>query len=930
MWADLQQRRKLAEVALPLDAINEAASREKNLRIGHPCTLHVWWSRKPLAVCRALAFAQLVDDPSSRPDLFPSESEQARERERLFTLLCDLARWESRNDERVLAQAWSEIRRATNGDPPTVLDPFCGGGSVPLEAVRLGIPAEASDLNPLATLLTAALADLPARFAHAPSVVPKAQGTMERVEGGLSTDVRAYAERIRERALVKLAPLYPPAAGKEVHAWLWARTVTCPNPTCRAATPLVSKFLLSTKRGERVWAQPLVEGGRIRYEVRSGKGEVPAATVGRNGAKCVVCAGAIALEHVRAEGIAQRLGAHLMALAVDGENGRTFLDPDPEHERTALSARPEWEPESNLPDQALGFRVQRYGLKHHRDLFTARQLAALSTFADLAREARTEIEADAVRAGLPDDARALREGGTGARAYAEAVSVFLGLALGKLTDYASTLCSWMAPQARLGHTFVRQALAMSWDYAEGNPLSTSTGGYLRQAELIARVLDDATVPARSAQVTQHDAKKPRPTAASGAAPRCVVITDPPYYDNIGYADLADYFYVWLRPMLRDVYPELFRTMLTPKEDELVAAAERFKGDRKRAQAFFEQGLAEAFTRIREVQDPRYPLSIFYAFKQSESSEDGIVSTGWESMLEALLRSGFVVTGTWPMRTESMSRLRSLRSNALASSIALICRPRPEGAPRATRAEFLAELRGDFPAAMRRLRQAHVAPVDLAQAAIGPGIALFSRYAEVVEANGRPMTVRSALSLINQLLDEDLMADESELDAASRFAVTWFETYGFEPGSYGDAETLAKARVVSVAGIAEDGLVAATGGKVRLLRRGEPPPLAQADDATPAWRALLAIAERLHTGGEGAAAELLRGLSSTRASVRALAYRLYMVADRKKWSEDARAFNAVATAWPDLEQLAAGATPETQTTIETDALAPKDAQLPEEE
>lgn len=905
------QRRKLAEVALPLDAINEAAAREKNLRIGHPCSLHVWWSRKPLAVCRALAFAQLVDDPCSRPDLFPSEAEQARERERLFVLLGDLARWDSRNDERVLAQAWSEIRRATDGEPPTVLDPFCGGGSVPLEAVRLGIPAEASDLNPLATLLTTALADLPARFSRTPSVFPIAQATMERAGGGLSTDVRAYAQRIRERAVEKLAPLYPPTAGAEVHAWLWARTVTCPNPTCRAATPLVSKFLLSTKRGQKVWAQPIVDGGRPRYEVRSGKGEVPAATVGRNGAKCVVCAGAIALEHVRAEGMAQRLGAHLLALAVDGEHGRTFLDPDPEHERIALTARPEWAPESNLPDQALGFRIQRYGLKQHRDLFTARQLAALSTFADLVREARIEIEADAIRAGLPDDGRALRERGIGARAYAEAVSVFLGLALGKLTDYASTLCSWMPSQAKLGHTFVRQALPMSWDYAEGNPLATSTGGYLRQAELIARVLDDATVSARSAEVTQHDAKKPR-----DGAPRCVVITDPPYYDNIGYADLADYFYVWLRPILRDVYPDLFRTMLTPKEDELVAAAERFKGDRKRAQVFFEQGLGEAFTRIHEVQDPRYPLAIFYAFKQSESSEDGIVSTGWESMLEALLRSGFVVTGTWPMRTESMSRLRSLGSNALASSIALICRPRPEGAPRATRAEFLAELRGDFPAAMRRLRQAHVAPVDLAQAAIGPGIALFSRYAEVVEADGRPMTVRSALSLINQLLDEELMADESELDAATRFAVTWFETYGFEPASYGDAETLAKARVVSVAGIAEDGLVAASGGKVRLLRRGEAP-LAQADDSTPAWRALLAVADRLHTGGEGAAADLLRGLTVTRAAVRALAYRLYIIADRKKWSEDARAFNAVATAWPELEKLAAGAAPAAQTAIETD-------------
>ena len=915
------QRRKLAEVALPLDAINAASAHEKNLRIGHPCSLHIWWSRKPLAVCRALVFAQLVDDPSSRPDLFPTEPEQARERERLFVILGDLARWDSRNDERVLAQAWSEIRRATDGNAPTVLDPFCGGGSVPLEAARLGVPAEAADLNPLATLLTIALAELPARFAHAPSVFPDAQATMERPKGGLAADVRAYARRIRGRAVDRLAPLYLPDRGRgtprEVHAWLWARTVTCPNPTCGAATPLVSKFLLSTQRGQKVWTQPIVEAGRIRYEVRSGKGEVPAATVGRNGAKCVVCAAAIPLEHVRAEGMAQRLGAQLMAIAVGGDNGREFVDPDPEHERVALAARAEWAPESDLPEHALGFRVMRYGIKQHRALFTNRQLAALSTYADLVRDTRAEIEADALRAGRPDDGRPLREGGTGARAYAEAVSVFLALALGKLTDYASTLCSWMQGQAKLGHTFVRQALAMSWDYAEGNPLSEGTGGYLRQAELIARVLDDATVPARAAHVIQHDAKKPHPNVG-----RCVVITDPPYYDNIGYADLADYFYVWLRPILRDVYPELFRTMLTPKEDELVAAAERFRGDRRRAQRFFELGLGEAFTRLREIQHPEYPLTIFYAFKQTESADDGVVSTGWESMLEALLRSGFAVTGTWPMRTESTSRLRNLGSNALASSIALVCRPRPEDATRATRAEFITELRANFPAAMRRLQQGHVAPVDLAQAAIGPGIALFSRYAEVVEADGQPMSVRSALTLINQLLDEHLSAQEADVDTATRFALTWFETHGFEPGLYGDAETLAKARLVSVAGIAEDGLVEATAGKVRLLRRSEIR-VERIGDQTPVWLALLALADRLLESGESAAADLLRNLGSVRPALRAMAYRLFAVADRRKWSDEARAFNAVAIAWPELERLASGAPAAAQVQIETEPPEPED-------
>ncbi|MBX3269804.1 MAG: DUF1156 domain-containing protein [Sandaracinaceae bacterium] len=902
-------RRKLAEVALPLDAINDAAAREKHLRIGHPCSLHIWWSRKPLAACRALVFAQMVDDPSSRPDLFPTEEAQARERARLFELLSQLSRWESRDDERVLSQAWSEIRRAAGGDPPPVLDPFCGGGSVPLEAARLGVGAEAGDLNPLAALLTRALAELPGRFADVPSVAPQAQREMGAEGGGLSADVRHYARWIHERAAEKLAPLYPamrtPHGLLAPHAWLWARTVPCPNPGCGAETPLASKFLLATgprrKGGPagKTWAQPVVEGTRIRYEVRQGKGTPPAATVGRGGARCLVCGGAIPLEQVRAAGLAGHLGAHLLAIAVDTPDGRIFVDADAEQEERALGVVPEWAPETDLPEQALGFRIQRYGLRQHRDLFTPRQLAALAVFADLAKEVRPRIEEDARRVLLRDDDRPVRAGGSGPKAYAEAVSVFLALALGKLTDYASTLCSWMPGQAKLGHTFVRQALAMSWDYAEGHPLAESTGGYLRQADLIARVLDDATVRSRAARVLQHDAKQPHPGVT-----RCVVITDPPYYDNIGYADLSDYFYVWLRPILRDVYPDLFRTVLTPKEDELVAAAERFRGDRGKAKTFFERGLGEAFARMRDVQHPDYPLSVFYAFKQSETSEEGVASTGWESMLQALLEAGFSVTGTWPMRTESTSRLRNLGSNALASSIALICRPRPDDAPRATRAEFLSALRAEFPGAMKRLQQGHVAPVDLAQAAIGPGIALFSHYREVLEADGSSMTVRSALALINQLLDEHLSAHEGDLDAASRFAVTWYETYGFDAAPFGDAETLAKARVVTVASVADLGIVTASGGKVQLVPRAElrrDRPLA---DQAPAWLGLQRLAYALDVEGEREAAALLQSIGSLRPTVRALAYRLYASADRKKWNDEARTYNALVVAWPELERLAA--------------------------
>lgn len=904
-------RRKLAEVALPLDAINEAAVREKHRRIGHPCSLHIWWSRKPLAACRALLFAQMVDDPSSRPDLFPTEEAQARERGRLFELLGQLSRWESRDDERILAQAWSEIRRAAGGEPPPVLDPFCGGGSVPLEAARLGVRAEAGDLNPLAALLTRALAELPGRFADVPSVAPGSQRELDAKGGGLSADVRHYARWVHERAVEALSPLYPPVRTADglvpPDAWLWARTVPCPNPGCGAETPLASKLVLATGArkksggGTRTWAHPVVEGTRIRYEVREGTEEPPAGTVGRGGARCLVCGSAIPLAEVRAAGVAGKLGAHLLAIAVRTPAGRAFVDADAEQQEHALGAQPAWAPDTDLPAQALGFRVQRYGLRRHSDLFTARQLAALAVFSDLCRDVRAQIEGDARRTLALEDERPLSAGGHGPKAYAEAVSVYLALALGKLTDYASTLCSWMPGQAKLGHTFVRQALAMSWDYAEGNPLSEWTGGYLRQAELIARVLDDATVKRRSARVLQHDAKQPHPDVS-----HCVVITDPPYYDNIGYADLSDYFYVWLRPILRDVYPDLFATVLSPKEDELVAAAERFRGDREKAKSFFERGLGEAFARMRDVQHPDYPLSVFYAFKQSETSKEGVASTGWESMLEALLEAGFMVTGTWPMRTESTSRLRNLGSNALASSIALICRPRPDDATRATRAELLSVLRTEFPGAMRRLQQGHIAPVDLAQAAIGPGIGLFSRYREVLEADGSPMTVRSALGIINQLLDEHLSAHEGELDAVSRFAVTWYETYGFMSASFGDAEVLAKARTVTVTSVADLGLLTARGGKVQLVPRSELPRERPLDARAPAWLALQRLAHAMDHEGERAASELLQAIGSLRPTVFALAYRLYASADRKKWSEEARTYNALVVAWPELERLAASA------------------------
>ncbi len=884
-------RRKLIEVALPLEAINRESAREKSIRHGHPSTLHLWWARRPLAACRAVLFASIVDDPSSRPDLFPTEAEQEAERQRLFRLIEELVKWENTTNETVLEAARAEIVKATGGNPPPVLDPFCGGGSIPLEAQRLGLEAHASDLNPVAVLITKALIEIPPRFAGRPPVNPEAReklghGATWKGAQGLAEDVRHYGRWMRDRAFERIGHLYlkarlPDGGEATVIAWLWARTVTCPNPACGAQMPLVRSFALSTKKGKEWHVQPVVENGRVRFEVRQGT-EVPEGTVGRRGARCIVCGTTVPLDHVRIEGRAGRMGARMLAIVAEGDGGRVYLAPDSGHERAAEVETSADAPDTELPKQALGFRVQGYGMKKHRDLFTERQLVALTTFSDLVGEARERVLADG-----------------GDEAYADAVATYLAFAVDRCADYWSTLAIWAG--SFIAHTFGLQTLSMRWDFAEGNPLGSSTGSWVGAIEWIARSV--ATTPASGeARVQQLDATR----AVDGAA-EVLVATDPPYYDNIGYADLSDFFYVWLRRSLAPVYPELFSTLLTPKNQELVASSERFGGSRRDAGEHFERGLGDAFDRMRRAQDPSFPMTVVYGFKQQEGDGNGIASTGWDTMLEGLLGAGFSITGTWPIRTERPGRMRETGSAALASSVILVCRSRPPDAPIATRRELVNALRAELPAALKQLQHGNIAPVDLAQAAIGPGMAVFSRYAKVLEADGSRMTVRSALALINQTLDEILAEQEGDFDADTRFAVTWFEQRGFAEGPYGEADVLARAKDTSTGGLEEAGILRARAGKVRLLRRDE---LDEgwdpaADRRPTVWEATHHLARRLETGGEGAAAELLRRLGGLGEVARELAYRLYTTCERKGWAQEALAYNALVVAWPEIARLASG-------------------------
>lgn len=926
--------KKLIEVALPLEAINRESAREKSIRHGHPSTLHLWWARRPLAACRAVLFASLVDDPSSHPEQFPTEEAQETERQRLFRIIEQLVKWENTTNERVLGAARAEILKATDGNPPPVLDPFCGGGSIPLEAQRLGLEVHASDLNPVAVLITKALIEIPPRFAGEPPVNP---GYRFQVTGhssspvtrplfpktwkgaqGLAEDVRYYGKWMRDEAERRIGHLYPkvklpPEQGggeATVIAWLWARTVRCPNPACGAEMPLVRSFWLSTKKGKQAWVEPIVDrtGKAVRFDVRTGAGVAQEGTVGRQGARCLACGGSAPLAYVRAEAQAGRMESLPLATVAEAPRARTYVASDAAQLAAARNAQPSWKPEERVTTPSHDVdRLPMYGMYTWGDAFIPRQLVALTTFCDLVRDARERARADALAAGLADDGIGINDGGAGAIAYSDAIATYLAFAVDKGANIWSSITSWMSDRGALRETFARQAIPMVWDFAEANPLSDSGGNVTMFVDRIADVI--AFAPAAGVgHVALRDAMISAPFSSS-----LLACTDPPYYDNIGYADLADFFYVWLRRSVGAVHSDLFATLLTPKSGELVASPYRFKGGRQEASEFFENGLTAAFRKLREAQHTGYPFTTFYAFKQSESDEDdhdvngsrAVASTGWETMLEGLMKAGFAVTGTWPMRTESAGRAVARGTNALASSIVLVCRPRLEGAPVTTRRDFVSQLKKELPAAMKTLQREGIAPVDLAQAAIGPGMAVFSKYHRVLEADGAAMPVRTALSLINEALDGVLSEQEGEFDPETRWAIAWFEQFGMKEGPFGVAETLSKAKNTAVKALVDAGTVAARQGRVRLLRREELAPDwdPTRDRRVTIWEVTQHLIRLLEGAGEQAAARLLGQVGGVGEAARDLAYRLYVIADRKKWAQEALGYNGLVVAWPEISLLA---------------------------
>jgi len=835
----------------------------------------------------------------------------------LFRIIEKLVLWKNVNNEAVLEAARAEIMRSTGGNPPPVLDPFAGGGSIPLEAQRLGLEAYASDLNPVAVLINKALIEIPPKFAGQPPVNPRSRQQMMfdtewRGAAGLAEDVRYYGEWMRNEAEKRIGHLYPKVELPEAYgggeatviAWLWARTVKCPNPACGAQMPLVKSFWLSKKKGKKTWVEPVVdykqEPPMVHFEVKTGKGKPQDGTVERRGATCLCCETPVPFNHIRSEGQAGRMSAQLMAIVAAGNRRRIYLSPTAKDRVISTQARPDWKPEQELQGKCR-VSVPLYGMNTFGDLFTDRQLVALTTFSDLVSEVRVQVQHDAVAAGLLDDDVPINEGGSGGLAYAEAVVTYLAFGMDKIAEASSNICTWSSsPKNELVvSTFRRQALPMTWDFAESNPFASSSGSFESVISFVSKVIKFFSTASQGYALQGNATTISQPT-------HLLISTDPPYYDNISYADLSDFFYVWLRHSLRNIYPKLFGTMLVPKAPELVATPYRFDGDKLKAKEFFEEGLQKVFERMRQIAHLDYPMTVYYAFKQAEMTIDGeTASTGWETMLEGLIQAGFAITGTWPIRTERSARTRSIGSNALASSIVLVCRPRPEDAPMTTRRRFLRTLRRELPDALKELQRGNIAPVDVAQASIGPGMAIFSRYKRVLESDGSPLRVRAALALINETLDSYLNEQEGAFDGDTRWALAWFEQYGFENGPYGDAETLSKAKNTSVQGMVEAGILEAKAGQVRLLRRNEYAADwdASQDERLVVWEIAQQLIHHLQNKGELATARLMAQVGHQAEAAHDLAYRLYTICERKKWADEGIAYNSLVIAWPELTRLA---------------------------
>lgn len=904
--------KKLIEVALPLEAINKESAREKSIRHGHPSTLHLWWARRPLAAARAVIWASIIDDPSSHPELFPDEESQVKERQRLFSIIEKMVVWDNMSNEEVMETARKEIMKATNNNPPSLLDPFAGGGTIPSEAQRLGLVANAHDLNPVAVMINKATIEIPPKFVGNKPVNPNSENLLS-VGGswsgihGMIEDVLYYGNWIKEKAYEEIGHMYPlvevpkeQGGGKtNAVAWIWAHTVKCPNPACGCEMPLANGFTLSKKKGNEAYVEPILDSHakKITYGLRMGGGKPtnePKLSRGAN-FRCVLCGEATTPDYIKTEALSGRMGSTLIGIIGEGKKKRVFAAPNEEQILAANVEKPLEYPTGKLSDDRRALWTPLYGLDTFDKLFTNRQLITMTTLSRLVKDVQPIIETDAIKAGLKDDHVSLASGGYGAKAYSEAIAIYLGFAVDREANYCSSQNGWSGDF--IIQVFGRQGIPMAWDYAESNPFSNSTGNFSGAVKWVADAMENLPVNAQGI-ARQHDAQ-------SDCGLRNIMIsTDPPYYDNIGYADLSDYFYIWMRNSLRDIYPELFGTMLVPKAEELVAIPYRFDGDSSKAKAFFENGMLETCKMLHRYANEDYPISIYYAYKQSDTDKDEkTASTGWETMLSAIIEAGLTITGTWPIHTERETGLKA-HVNALASSIVLICRKRSENAPQTTRRNLVGALRRELRPALKKLQESNIAPVDLAQSAIGPGMSVFSQYRRVLEADGTKMSVRSALQIINEEVDLYFNEQIGSMDSASRFCVDLYTQCAYNDIRYGEAEVLATAKGTSIPMMASHGVLYAKGGVLHLVERNDLPERVDTNESN-IWLLTQQLTLAMAKGGVNACAEIVAAMFGSNAEyAKDLAYRLYTIAERKGWATEAYAYNNLVVAWPDIQSRAA--------------------------
>jgi putative DNA methylase len=941
MVTSVKSPKKLIEVAIPLDAINEEASRRKRKApYGYPTTLHKWWAQRPVAAARGILFAQLVNDPGFERNLGRgvNKDKAQLERERLFSLIQRLVSWDNTNDQSLLAEikqevkkSWLETCHLNRAHPladklfnpekmPPYLDPFGGSGGMPLEAQRIGMETYSSDLNPVAVMINKAMIELPPKFSCKPPIGPipssDKQGKLAQDwtgSRGLAEDVRRYGAWMREQAFSRIGHLYPKVTLPPEHgggeatviAWIWARTVKSPNPAySHVEVPLTSGFVLSTKAGKESWLEPVIEGDEYRFEVRSG---TPPSWA-KNGTKlarganfeCILSKTPIDDKYIKSESMAGRMGMRMLAVVVEGKDRRLYLPVTKADEEIAKQAQPQWQPTQPMNRKTKDLVSGRgYGFFTWADVFSNRQLVALTTLSDLVLEVITKATADAKLAGMIDDDIGLEDSGVNARAYGETIATYLAFAVSRVADYGCTAATWRPKDNAMRSGMPKQALPMTWDFAEGSPFGNSSSGFTDCVHVVSKVI--ATALGNNAY-GKSDQRSALNSVASHAETKVVISTDPPYYDNISYADLSDFFYVWLRKSLGSVFPSIFTTLLVPKDEELIASAHRHESHAA-AEKFFLEGMTQAMSCMADQAHPAFPTTIYYAFKQSDTTDAGTGNTGWETFLEAVLKAGFTITGTWPVRTESDNRQIGIEANALASSVVLVCRKRDPNSPTISRREFLRELKEELSEAVEVMigggaGYSVIAPVDLAQAVIGPGMAIFSKYASVLEADGSPMSVHAALVLINRMLVEG----DDAFDPDTQFCMAWFDQFGWSAGDFGQADVLARAKGTAVSGVQEAGVIEASGGKVKLLKHNEYPNdwSPENDNRIPAWEALHQMIRAHRSGGDAVAGGLLARMHERSEPIRQLAYRLYTLCERKGWAEDARAYNELITAWPHIE------------------------------